>query len=522
MIGSLATGSANAAAWFLDRHVEEGRAQAVCLVEEEGEKTYGELLELAERAGAAFSEAGVEPENRVVLILPDSTALAAAIWGAIRIGAVPVPVSTAFALDDYLYILADCRPKAVVVAPDHVATVEAARERLPLAPTAWVAGRDDAPDGFASFDAALASEHGDCPLAPTTLDDMALFQYTSGSTGAPKGVVHLHRGLLALPSTFGARLGLREDDRCFSAAKLSFGYGFGNSILFPFAAGASSVLFPGRADPFAVLEVVERFEPTVFFAVPSLYAALLAVPAVDEARLASVRVCVSAGEPLSEAIFDRWRERFGLEIVNGLGSTECLHIFISAEAGRIRSAASGTVVPGYDVELRGDDGAPVPDGEVGHVWVRSECNGARYWSNEAETRETMVGHWTRTGDQMWRDDEGYWYFVGRSDDVLKIGGLKVSPMEVETCLLRHESVAQCAVIGVPSEDGVHTVTAYVCVAEGFEASTALRRELREHARGLLAAYKVPGRIEFVDELPTTTTGKVARYKLRAGLSRSAL
>lgn len=504
----------NAAHHLLDRNLEAGRGASVCVRTSDGEVTYEQMHRAACRSARVFESGGVDWEDRVVLVLPDGPELVAAVLGLLRIGAVPVPLSTQLATDDFARIIADCRPQAALVSPDHASAVAAARAEGGFPRTAWVSGGDPAQPG--SWEADVRQAPDDCPLRPTCIDDMAVIQYTSGSTGLPKGVVHLHRGLIALPDTFARRLALDASDVCFSAAKMSFGYGFGNSLLMPFSVGAASVLLGDRAAAPRVLQVIHELRPTVVFAVPGLYSAMLEHaghhPEVDLTR---VRAWVSAGEPLPAALAGRWAERSGVQIHNGLGSTECLHIFISTEPSRTPPGSMGTVVPGFEARLLGDDGREVGPGEIGHLWIKGEANGARYWNRHPETIAAMVGPWTRTGDLLRRDEHDVYHFVSRSDDVLKVEGLKVAPTEIEDCLLTHPAVGECAVVGVPGRDGVIALRAYVRLVEDWPAADRLAGELRRHLLGRLAAHKCPRSFEFVAELPRTPTGKVSRHRLRA-------
>jgi benzoate-CoA ligase family protein len=492
---------------FLDRHVEEGRGSRVALRTADGELSYTGLLDLAARAGSAFLDAGVDYEQRVVLVLPDSPEHLACVWGAVRIGAIPVSLHTRLPADDYAYVCADCRPQVAVVSPDQADVFRHARETVGFPRVVLVA------DGELerAFDAADAV----CPIRPTAADDTALIQYTSGSTGRPKGVVHLHGGVLALPPGLCPRLGLREDDVCLSAAKLFFGYGFGNSCLFPESVGATAALHAPAPDPIGMLEAIERYRPTVFFGGPSLWAALLAVGDAESAfDLSSVRLYVSAGEALSAVLFDRWQERFGQGLLNAFGSTECLHAFIATEEDDLRGGVSGTVVPPYEVKLVDEDGAEVEPGEIGYLHVKGPANGARYWNRHAATQQTMLGEWTRTGDLMTCDEDGVYTIIGRVDDVMKVRGLKVAPIEIEDALASHPAVAESAVVGSANDDGLTTICAYVRLNDGFEASPRLKRELRTYLGALLAPHKLPRSFEFVDALPRSGTGKLARYRLR--------
>jgi benzoate-CoA ligase family protein len=506
--------NANAAVFYVDRHVEEGRADQPALRTVETTWTYGELLEQVERAGFMLCAAGVRPLDRVALVLHDTLEAAAAMLATMRIGAIPMPLHTRLSDEEYAFICQDSQPRAVLAGVEHVERMLRMR-----ALTGWpemVVSLDDAPaDGDLVPARPLLASGGRSDPAPTSPDDLALMQYTSGSTGMPKAVVHLHRGLLALPQGFGRRLGLRAGDLCFSAAKLFFGYGFGNSLLFPLAAGVPALLRPEPSDPLGVLQTIEAARPTVVFGGPALYTALLAARrAAVDCDTSSVRLYVSAGEALQAAVFDRWEEAFGRPILDGLGSTECLHVFVAGEPGDLRAGRIGTVVPPYEVRLLDDAGAPVPTGEPGHVHVRGPAVAARYWNRPTATRATMVDGWTRTGDLLREDEDGGFSYVGRSDDVFKVHGMKIAPLEIETCLNAHSAVAESAVVPVADRSGLTVACAFVRLVDGWSPTTQLARTLRAEARAALSPHKVPRHVRFVDDLPRSSTGKLNRHQLR--------
>jgi benzoate-CoA ligase family protein len=496
----------NAVLTYLDRHLDAGHGCRTCFRSEDGDVTYEDLADTAGRAANVLADAGVRMEARVMLVLPDSPLLVAFILGAMRMGAVPVPVSTRLLAADYAYVAADCRPSAFVVGAEQTEILELAFKAPPSPPVVFT---------VPSLDEGLSMASPVRVVAPTSRDDAALIQYTSGTTGTPKGVVHLHRGLIALPDGFGRRLKLSPDDVCFSASKIPFGYGTGNSILFPMAAGASSILHPGPTDPFSVVDLLQRFEPTVFFAVPGLYSALLSLS--DDAIVKPIqrlRMCVSGGEHLNQTLRDRWRDRFGAEILDGFGSTECLHIFMTSMPRFSGGESVGELVDGVEARLLDDADVPVSTGDIGHLWIRSPTNAAQYWNKYSETVTTMHGPWTRTGDQLFQDADGYFHYVGRSDDILKVGGMKVAPTEVEAAMLQHPAVAECAVVGRVDDGVTTTVVAYVRVNDGYPETPDLERELHRHARSTLAVHKRPRAFHMVATLPTTSTGKLARFRLR--------
>jgi benzoate-CoA ligase len=464
-----------------------------------------EVAALALALQAKLAEAGVTPGERVLLLLRDTPAFVAAFLGAMRGGFVPVPVSTLLPAKDVAFIARDAEVRAAIV-----------DRALPAA----LADPALLPEGAALIGAGLASFEGVTPgaepaAARTQASDSAFFLYTSGTTGESKGVVHRHADLQVTAESYAReilRLGL--GDRVLSAAKLFFAYGLGNSLTFPLALGAETVLHPERPTPEAMFELIAREEPTVFFGVPTLYAAMLAHPSLPES-LGRVRVCVSAGEALPPALYERWLTQFGVEILDGLGSTEMLHIFLSNRPGAARAGSSGVPVPGYEVRLVDGDGRDVADGEIGSLLARGESAARSYHARPEETARTMFAPgWLRTGDSYRRDSDGYHWHVGRSDDLMKVSGQYVSPVEVEAVLGAHPAVLEAAVVGQSDEHGLTKPRAFVVLARGAQPSERLARELQDFVKAKTAPHKYPRRVDFVDELPKTATGKIRRHVLR--------
>ena len=347
----------------------------------------------------------------------------------------------------------------------------------------------------------------------TSKDAVAFWMYTSGSTGSPKGVVHLQHDMITITDLFVAPvLGMREDDRCFSASKLFFAYGLGNSLYFPFRFGASTILWPERPDPEQILEVIEKQRPTFFFSVPTLYNRLLRVERKYD--LTSLRICLSSGEPLPPALFHAWKDKFGLELLDVVGSTEATHDFLANRPGSARPGSSGQVTPAFEAKIVDDEGSEVAIAEVGHLLVKGDANSPYYWNKREQTERTMLGEWLKTGDTYYRDEEGYYYYCGRSDDMLKVGGLWVSPIEVENTLLEHPAVLEAAVTGQTDKDGLVKPKASVVLKSEYRASEQLKEELQALVRERLVPYKYPRWVEFVEDLPKTVTGKIQRFKLR--------
>jgi benzoate-CoA ligase len=506
----------NVATWFVDRHVAEGRSAAPAFLCEGRTLSYGDVHELANRTGNALRALGVDREMRVLMICLDAPEFLGTFWGAIKIGAVPVPVNTLMRAADYRYVLDDSRARVAVVSAPLLAEAGPALRDAPHLRHVLVAG--GAPDPFLSYEEHVARAGAALEPARTSRDDAAFWLYSSGSTGSPKGTVHLHHDMVVCVETYAKQvLGLGPTDTVYSAAKLFFAYGLGNAGYFPMAVGARSVLSPHRPTPESVFALLARHRPTVFFGVPTLYAAMLAVPEAERRfDLSGLRLCVSAGEALPADIYRRWRERFGVEIVDGIGTTEILHIFLSNRPGAARPGSSGLPVPGYDCAIVDDQGRPVPPGEVGNLRVRGDSTMAYYWNRHEKTKETLHGAWIQTGDKYHQDADGYFWYDGRADDMLKVGGIWVSPVEVEATLIQHESVLEAAVVGDADDDQLVKPRAYVVLKDRAAASDALAAELRAFVKDRIAPYKYPRWIDFVPELPKTATGKIQRFKLRRG------
>jgi benzoate-CoA ligase len=506
----------NVAAHFVDGNVAAGRGGRTAFICDGGRiLTYDNLQELTNRTGNALRELGVDMEDRVLVLCLDAPEFLGAFWGAIKIGAIPVPVNTLMRGADYRYFLNDSRAKVAVISAPLLAEAGPVLDQSPWLRHVLVAG--GRPGTHPSFEDTVARASSTLAPAATSRDDAAFWLYSSGSTGFPKGAVHLQHDMVVCVETYAKQvLGIRESDRVYSAAKLFFAYGLGNAGYFPMSVGAESVLFADRPTPEGVYALLARQRPTIFFGVPTLYAGMLAVKDAEKRfDLSSLRLCVSAGEALPDEIYTRWREKFGVEIIDGIGTTEILHIFLSNRPGEVRPGSSGPAVPGYEAVVVDDAGQPVAPGEIGNLRVKGDSTMAYYWNKHDKTKETLYGPWIVTGDKYSQDADGYFWYAGRADDMLKVGGIWVSPVEVESTLVRHHAVLEAAVVGHEDEERLVKPKAFVVLKDPTAAKPALGDELKAFVKDKIAPYKYPRWIEFVPELPKTATGKIQRFKLRA-------
>jgi benzoate-CoA ligase family protein len=498
---------------LLDRNLDAGRGDKIAIHWGDETVTYADLAARTHACAAALREAGVRREERVLLVLDDSPAWPTAFVGAMRLGAVPVPVSFLDRPHNFVHYLRDSYARVVVVESAVAETLQGVLGEVPGELTVWSANGEA--DGAEPLSAVLEDHAGaEVPTVDTHRDDMAFWLYSSGSTGRPKGVVHLHHDIPYTCETYGREvLEIDEDDVTFSSTKLYHAYGLGNNFSFPYGVGASTVLLSGKPSPPAILATAQRFRPTLFFSVPTLYNAMLNLPDAAGYDLSSVRLCLSAAEPLSPSVLKRWRETFGLDILDGIGSTEMLHIYCSNRVGRIVPGTSGEPVPGYDLRLLDDEGREIAEGEIGNLHVRGDSAHASYWHQHDRTKETLKGDWFFTGDRYRRDEAGGYVYEGRADDMIKVGGLWVSPIEVENALAEHPVVVECAAVGVRVDETTR-VKAYLVCREHHHEAGELEAELQAWCKERLRRYEYPHFFEFVEELPKTLTGKIQRYKLR--------
>lgn len=504
----------NAAQDLLERNLCAGRADKPAFIDDSRSITYGVLAQRVDAFAHGMIALGLRREDRVLLCLHDSIDFPVAFLGCIKAGIVPIPVNTLLTAADYEFMLSDSRARALVVSAPLLATFTPPLARLPNMQQVIVSGHDG--DGHALFDDVLNTARGVFAPAPTTADDACFWLYSSGSTGRPKGTVHVHGSLVQTAELYARPiLGIQADDLVFSVAKLFFAYGLGNALTFPMAVGATALLMAERPTPEAVFARLRRHQPSIFYGVPTLYAGLLAHPDLPRADELRLRRCASAGEALPEALGQRWAAHFGVDILDGIGSTEMLHIFLSNRADDLRYGTTGKAVPGYQLRIVDESGAPVAPGEPGDLQISGPTSATGYWNNREKSRATFHGPWVHSGDKYWQDADGYYVYAGRSDDMLKVGGIYVSPAEVEAALSAYPAVLEAAVVGRKDSDGLVKPMAYVVLKAGGSGSPELAAALRTHVKARLAPFKYPRWIEFIDELPKTATGKIQRFQLRA-------
>jgi benzoate-CoA ligase len=505
----------NAAVDLIERNLQAGRGRKAAYIDDAGSYTYEQLARRVDRFAAAIHQFGVQMEQRVLLCLLDTIDFPVAFLGCIKAGVVPIAINTLMSRDDVAFVLDDSRACAVIVSQPLLSAFSEPIARSKFLRHRMVSGA--AVDGYLQLSALLeAVGDGGVTAAPTTCDDACFWLYSSGSTGAPKGTVHAHSSIIQTAELYArAVVGYHEQDIVFCASKLPFAYGLGNSLSFPLAVGATAVLMAERPTPVSIIERLKRHRPTVFCTIPTAYAALLAsadLPPREESRL---RLCTSAGEALPSHVGERWSSHFGIPILDGIGSTEMLHVFISNTPAEVHYGTTGKVVPGYEGRIVDENGERVPVGEAGELLVRGPTRAIHYWNNRARSATTFRGDWTHTGDKFRQTETGCYIYEGRMDDMLKVSGLYVSPVEVESALMKHEAVLEAAVVGNQDAQGLTKVCGFVVLKPGCDASA---QELQQHVKALLAPHKYPRSIQFMGELPKTVTGKIQRFKLRQHVS----
>ncbi|HEV2765376.1 MAG TPA: benzoate-CoA ligase family protein [Pyrinomonadaceae bacterium] len=501
------------AEYFLYHNVEAGREAKTCLYFEDESYTYGEACRMSNRAGNALRELGVRVEDRVLLVLPDCPEFVWSWFGAARIGAVITMVNPLLPADDYKYYLEYTRARVAVIHESLLGNFAGAAEGARYLQNVLVVGRERGE--FLSFAEALSTARDSLTPADTHRDDPAIWLFTSGSTGHPKGAVHLQHDLPFNTECYAKRvLGVNENDLTVSVPKLFFGYATGTNLLFPFSVGGAAALFSERSTPEKLFEVIERYRPTILTSVPTMINAMLNLEGAAGRDLSSLRMCLSAGEALPVELYERWVRTFGVEILDGIGSAEMFHIYITNRLGDVKPGSLGRVVEGYEVEIVDGEGRPVKTGEMGTLRVKGDSAALCYWQAHEKSKATFAGDWCTTGDKFHLDEAGYYWYHGRTDDMLKVSGIFVAPAEIENCLLQHQAVLECAVVGHDAGDGLVKPKAFVVLREGRSDGREMEQHIKDFVKTRLAPYKYPRWIEFVPSLPKNDRGKIDRKKLK--------
>lgn len=501
--------------FLLDRHLKEGRGEKVAIFYQDKKYKYREVAEASNRVGNALLALGVERENRVMICLPDCPEFIFSYFGAMRIGAVPVPVSTMALAGDYSYYLNDSRAKVLITNAKLAPKFREVQQDFKYLRHFVVLG--GSLNCEIDFEEIVGQASSSLKVASTSKDDMAFWLYSSGTTGTPKGIVHLHHDLLyLLPSYCEEVLSLRKEDILFSISKMYFSYGNNNSLTIPFYCGASVILEPELPRPEKIFQVITKYRPSVFFGVPSSYWTMLNMikDSNEKYDLSSLRICMSSGEALPRPIYDRWKELFGLEILEQLGSTDVGSAYMANMLDKMKPGSCGVVLPGSEARLLDDNGMQVPRGEVGTLWIKNDGTTPFYWNKHDQSKKSIVGEWFNTGDKFCQDEDGFYWFKGRADEMIKAGGIWLSPLEVEGILRKHPAVLECAVVGVPDKANLEKPHAFVVLRQDYNPSPELERELQDFVRSRTAHYKCPRRVLFIQELPRTASGKVQRFKLK--------